>query len=205
MERKDLEPTPLEAQAANVESTRPRDDRNLVEKARDAMTGTTRAKEAEDPRRPGRDVGVADPAYDSTAREESVAQASGAVESRRRPTDDIETSPKRDATVATPEDRSTSGARANGDADALLPTDELTKFQTRWQQIQVGFVDEPREAVQHAEALVNDVVTQLTDGFTRQRQTLEQSWSGGNEASSTEEMRVALQRYRTFFQRLLTL
>ena len=85
---------------------------------------------------------------------------------------------------------------------SLLPSDSLSGFQSRWQQIQIGFVDEPQTAVRDAETLVNDVVTQLTKLFTQERENLEQNWNRGTEVS-TEDLRVALQRYRSFFQRLL--
>ncbi len=89
------------------------------------------------------------------------------------------------------------------DGEALLAADATTSLRTRWQQIQVGFVDEPQAAVRDADALVNEAVAQLTEGFTRQRKTLEQALAGGHD--STEEMRVALQRYRAFFERLLSI
>lgn len=85
---------------------------------------------------------------------------------------------------------------------SLLPHRSLSGYQSRWERVQIGFVDEPRTAVRDAEALVSEMVKELTDVFTRERESLERAWSSGSDAS-TEDMRVALQRYRSFFARLL--
>jgi hypothetical protein len=63
-------------------------------------------------------------------------------------------------------------------------------------------VDDPKECVQKADALVSDVVQQLTDSFSDARSRLEAQWARGEEAS-TEDLRQALKRYREFFERLL--
>lgn len=84
----------------------------------------------------------------------------------------------------------------------LFANDELAGLRARWDSVQAGFVDDPRDCVQKADGLVSDVVGQLTTGFTDARARLEQQWSRGEEAS-TEDLRVALTRYRDFFQRLL--
>jgi hypothetical protein len=86
----------------------------------------------------------------------------------------------------------------------LFPDEELVGFRTRWDAIQTGFVDQPREAVEQADALVSQVVTRLTEVFTRERSTLEGQWSKGDNVS-TEDLRVALTRYRSFFHRLLSM
>jgi len=85
---------------------------------------------------------------------------------------------------------------------ALFDDDELTAFRGRWDEIQAGFVDEPRQAVEQADALVSDLVKRITTGFSEARSGLESQWSQGEEAS-TEDLRVALTRYRAFFNRLL--
>ena len=87
-------------------------------------------------------------------------------------------------------------------ATALFADDELAGLRARWDSVQAGFVDDPRDCVQRADGLVADVVGELTTGFTRARSGLEQRWSRGEEAS-TEDLRLALQRYREFFERLL--
>jgi hypothetical protein len=68
--------------------------------------------------------------------------------------------------------------------------------------IQTGFVDEPRRAVEEADALVAEVVKRLAEGFAAERQRLEGEWER-NEQVSTEDLRQAMRRYRSFFERLL--
>jgi len=75
-------------------------------------------------------------------------------------------------------------------------------FQSRWEEIQVRFVDEPRGAVEDADALVATVMQKLAESFAQERERLEAQWGRGEDIS-TEDLRVALQRYRSFFQRLL--
>lgn len=72
----------------------------------------------------------------------------------------------------------------------------------RWQSVQAGFVDDPRTAVQHADSLVAEVIQRIAESFADERDQLEKQWSGG-ENVGTEELRVQLQRYRSFFTRLL--
>ena len=94
------------------------------------------------------------------------------------------------------------GADEGDRAQTLLPQERLGGFRSRWTEVQTGFVDDPRSAVRKAEALVNDIVNELSTVFTRERESLEEVWNRGDEAS-TEDMRIALQRYRSFFERLL--
>jgi len=75
-------------------------------------------------------------------------------------------------------------------------------FRNRWRDIQTGFVDEPRSAVDHADQLVAELMLRLAQSFSTQRSNLEKQ-SEGSEKGSTEELRVAFTRYRTFFERLL--
>ena len=96
-----------------------------------------------------------------------------------------------------------SDVRDNQTGDAgFLPVDRMDDLRRRWSDVQVSFVDDPRNAVQQAHQLVTQVTTELTETFTRERSGLESQWSGGGEAD-TEALRVALQRYRSFFNRLL--
>jgi hypothetical protein len=87
--------------------------------------------------------------------------------------------------------------------DPLVAPDAVVDFRTRWEVIQQGFVDDPRNAVSEADNLVDDLLKRLSDTFDQQHQELEKQWSDGE--PSTEDLRSALQRYRAFFQRLLTL
>ncbi|MCB0939522.1 MAG: hypothetical protein KDB72_04695 [Mycobacterium sp.] len=92
-------------------------------------------------------------------------------------------------------------ATANG--ESLFGGTDLAGLKARWDDVQAAFVDDPRQCVQKADHLVSDVVERLTSGFAQARTQLEEQWSRGQEAS-TEELRVALKRYREFFQRLLS-
>lgn len=85
----------------------------------------------------------------------------------------------------------------------LFPTADMDEFRARWREIQVGFVDEPRRAVEQANALVGLVIQHLTDMFTNERAKLENLWGQGKDVS-TEDLRQTLRRYRSFFDRLLS-
>ena len=87
--------------------------------------------------------------------------------------------------------------------EQLVSREAAMDFKTRWEAIQQGFVDDPRSAVSDADTLVSDVLKQLSDGFDEQHRQLEGQWSHGQ--PDTEGLRSALQRYRDFFDRLLTI
>ena len=84
----------------------------------------------------------------------------------------------------------------------LLSPNTAQDMRGEWDRIQAGFVDDPRNAVKQADDLVASAMDRLTDGFKKQRTDLEQQWDRGEDVS-TEDLRMALQRYRSFFQRLL--
>lgn len=96
-----------------------------------------------------------------------------------------------------------SDATMTDDDMGFLPDDRMSSLRQRWNDVQAGFVDDPRTAVQNAQTLVAEIVTELTETFTRERTNLESQWSGGGDAD-TEALRIALQRYRSFFNRLLS-
>ena len=100
--------------------------------------------------------------------------------------------------------RATSTSSAKEDLEALFNEDEAKKFQSRWLDIQSKFVDDPRDAVKQADDLVADTLKSITMNFSNRRIALEQQWNGGKDVS-TEDLRVALKSYRSFFQRLLSL
>jgi len=74
---------------------------------------------------------------------------------------------------------------------------------TRWKEIQTNFVDEPRKAVEQADGLVASAMKRLAEVFADERSKLEKQWDRGDNVS-TEDLRVAFQRYRSFFDRLLS-
>ena len=90
-----------------------------------------------------------------------------------------------------------------GSATALLDRQESEPLRTRWNEIQGKFVDEPRSAVQQADVLVSEVIEKITQMFANKHSALEGQWNQGNDVS-TEDLRQALQRYRSFFNRLVT-
>jgi hypothetical protein len=92
---------------------------------------------------------------------------------------------------------------AEASADALLPTDAADRYRSDWQEIQRDFVDEPRSAVERADKLVEDLMQRLSASFSNERSRLEEQWDSGDDVS-TEDLRVALTRYRSFFERLLS-
>ena len=87
---------------------------------------------------------------------------------------------------------------------SLFHDEDGRGFRTRWDAIQTGFVDQPRAAVEQADALVDEMLKRLTDGFGSERAKLESQWSRGQDVS-TEDLRIALKRYRSFFERLLSI
>jgi hypothetical protein len=89
------------------------------------------------------------------------------------------------------------------EASPLFPDDELHNFRARWDQAQTSFVDEPRQAVEQADRLVANVVQRIAEQFANERGQLEKQWDSGDNVS-TEDLRQALKRYRSFFDRLLT-
>ena len=91
----------------------------------------------------------------------------------------------------------------NDDRQPLLAEDQTTDVRGRWERIQGSFVDEPRRAVEEADTLVVELMQRLADSFAQERQGLEGQWDRGDEVS-TEDLRIALQRYRSFFDRLLS-
>jgi hypothetical protein len=90
-----------------------------------------------------------------------------------------------------------------GGAAALLADEDAGGFRSRWNEIQVRFVDEPRGSVEKADGLVAEMTGRLTRMFSEERTRLEGQWERGDDVS-TEDLRIALQRYRSFFERLLS-
>lgn len=92
-----------------------------------------------------------------------------------------------------------------GELAALFSEDVARDFRSRWDAVQIGFVDDPRQAVQKADELVAQVMKNLAESFADERQRFEQQLNAPDGGADTEGMRVALRRYRSFFQRLLSL
>jgi hypothetical protein len=86
----------------------------------------------------------------------------------------------------------------------LFENADAEGFRTRWSAIQTGFVDEPRRAVEEADTLVAEVMKRLAEVFAEERTRLESHWERRDQVS-TEDLRLAMRRYRSFFERLLSL
>jgi len=97
----------------------------------------------------------------------------------------------------------TAGQPEAQDQAPLFAADEAERFRSRWGTVQASFVDDPRQTVQQADALVAEVMKRLAEVFAGERSNLEQQWERGEDVS-TEDLRIALQRYRSFFTRLLS-
>jgi hypothetical protein len=86
----------------------------------------------------------------------------------------------------------------------LFAAEESERFRDNWRTVQGDFVDDPRRAVQQADELVAEVMQTLASTFADHKRTLEEQWSRGGDAQ-TEDLRLALMQYRTFFQQLLSI
>jgi hypothetical protein len=95
-------------------------------------------------------------------------------------------------------------AAATSEPMPLFSESEMGDFRSQWNKIQTAFVDEPCRTVEDADKLVAAVMQRLAEGFANERSSLEKQWDRGDNAS-TEDLRLALQRYRSFFDRLLKL
>ncbi len=104
--------------------------------------------------------------------------------------------------------QSSATATAHPDQEAhptpLFNPQDAQSLRSHWDQVQAGFVDDPRRAVQDADSLVAEVIKRLADTFAEERSKMEQQWGSG-ENVSTEDLRMALRRYRSFFDRLLSI
>ena len=102
------------------------------------------------------------------------------------------------------QDEDFQGVPAKDDGMAPLFQDQdLDDLRSQWTRIQTGFVDEPRKSVEEADGLVAATIERLAESFTDERTHLEEQWSRGGDAS-TEDLRLASRRYRSFFDRLLS-
>lgn len=108
------------------------------------------------------------------------------------------------ATGEAPETLSDRAAPADPSSELLLDEEQKHRLRKRWEQIQTSFIDEPRQAVADADREVRELIASLGRFFEEQRAGLERVWGQGDQVS-TERLRVSLQRYRAFFERLLAI
>jgi hypothetical protein len=107
------------------------------------------------------------------------------------------------AAAAAPAPASTPWRSNEPERGPFFSAEEAVKLRSRWDAIQVGFVDEPRRSVQEADSLVATAMKRLAEQFAAERSTLEGQWDRGGDVS-TEDLRIALRSYRSFFGRLLS-
>jgi len=100
------------------------------------------------------------------------------------------------------QDRAAESGPRDDALEPLFPEERSTELRERWRALQARFVDEPRETVSEADSLVAELLQELARGFSDARSSLEAQWSAGDDVS-TEDLRLSLQRYRSFFERLL--
>jgi hypothetical protein len=144
-------------------------------------------------------TGASAPAEDSTPRPQSRSAQDAASSA--------EGDAAEETTTAQPQAGDARDQRSpdrDGDHAPLFAAEEGDRLRGEWESVQAAFVDDPRAAVQRANALVSEVVQNLTESFTTAQSRLEQQWSQGEDVS-TEDLRQALHRYRSFFERLLRL
>ncbi len=88
------------------------------------------------------------------------------------------------------------------EVEPLFEAKTIEDFRSRWLDIQTRFVDAPKESVRDADELVAEVIKNIAEIFAEERSYLEDQWKLGSEVS-TEDLRISLTRYRSFFNRLL--
>ena len=106
------------------------------------------------------------------------------------------------ADIANGRQQSSDGQQTAEQTEHLIPEEQLGSLREKRSTVQTSFVDEPKNSVQKADELVAEVIQTVAQRFAQERDSLERQWSGGGDAS-TEDLRKALQRYRSFFERLL--
>jgi len=174
-----------------MSDTRERDDLAPDDMARDDLARDDLARD---------DLARDDMAHDDAARDDLAASRTNGANA-----DDLRGDPGATAGTTSASTGAGSGATPGDDtADERAPLvsrDRADQYASRWNEVKGMFVDEPRQAVQQADALVGDLLDDLEQLFRAQRQEIEQGLD--NDDTSTEDLRMALRRYRSFFDRLL--
>jgi len=143
-------------------------------------------------------------------RREARSNGGGSAPERQPDTRDLrDAQAAAETSAAYPSEPARTSATSTGGETPLFDVAAGHDLQERWLTIQTEFVDAPRDAVEKADALVAEVLKKLTESFARERDALEAAWSRGDDGSgdeaSTEDLRQTIRRYRSFFNRLLSL
>jgi hypothetical protein len=178
----------------------------MTERREDLSTADLAGHQPADAAPPDRaaapDVQRRDPGVDELGREDLAADERSrdtVVVEDRRPDQEPATTP----VGASAADAAPDGvARSSSTTGTLLGAEDAEGFRARWTDVQTGFVDAPRRAVEQADALVAEVMQHLASTFADERSQLERHWDQGEDVA-TDHLRDAFQRYRSFFERLL--
>jgi hypothetical protein len=136
-----------------------------------------------------------DPGDDERLRDTTVVE-------ERRPDLEPAATPNGDVAAVAAPDGGTVGTTSAPTTGPLLDSQDAEGFRARWTDVQTGFVDAPRKAVEQADALVAELMQHLATTFADERGQLEHHWDRGDDVP-TDHLRDAFQRYRSFFERLL--
>lgn len=210
---------PIDPMNEQPNDQRDREDRHDIvsaDRPRDAAPGVKQAPQDMPPMNPPADT----PGASVNRQDEEMVRAQRAQRPQRNATDMVDRDPPTEIRL-NPDDASveagdarrgadatptrTAGRQGPGDAQSipLLSADIAGPFLTRWGEMQAEFVDNPHRVVEQADSLVAEVMQQIAETMAQERTGLERQWAAGD-AVSTEDLRLALQRYRSFFQRLLS-
>jgi hypothetical protein len=151
----------------------------------------------------GPDVQRRDPSDDELGREDLAAEERSrdtTMVEDRRPDQEPAATPVGAPAAQTAPDHGGGGTATT--AGPLLAAEDAEGFRARWTDVQTGFVDAPRRAVEQADALVAELMQHLASTFADERGRLERQWDQGDDVP-TDHLRDAFQRYRSFFERLL--
>jgi len=175
-----------------------RDDLSTADLAGQQPTDTAPPDRAAAP-----DVPRRDPSDDELGREDLAAEERSrgtTVVEDRRPDQEPAATPVGTPAAQPAPDQGTRGTAST--TGPLLAAEDAEGFRARWTDIQTGFVDAPRRAVEQADALVAELMRHLASTFADERGQLERQWDQGDDVP-TDHLRDAFQRYRSFFERLL--
>ena len=111
---------------------------------------------------------------------------------------------RHEGAIALGDEQPRNGDLRNDQSVPLFSNDSIQGFRSRWTALQTGFVDEPRRSVEQADELVAEVIKDLASTFADERTKLERHWDQGDKVS-TEDLRLVLRRYRSFFDRFLSI
>jgi hypothetical protein len=194
----------------------------MIDRKKDERIRTTEAVRPDDPRSGDRlrtneadDLTTSDIARTGDDRRRPDAPRMRETDVRRAPGDEEAVRGRKDDAYRPPQDAGRAadadaghpepGSRVHEDGmDMLFTPQMLLEFRERWTRVQTAFVDEPRRAVQDADHLVAETVKHLAETFAGERSALERQWGRGDQVS-TEDLRQILRRYRSFFDRLLSM